>query len=344
MTISKIKESRLLPAPEVSVVMPAYNAEKYIGEAIESLQAQKLTVWELVIFDDGSTDSTLEIAARYAGNDNRITVYSSEPSSGAAFVPRMRAIILAQSDIVAPLDADDYVDSDYLERLLERKNETGATIVYPTMEYFNENGPFGDRLPNDETLFKTSFAGKDTVIHTLDGWRINCGGGVIDRNLYLSAFEEYGPSFNYSCGDELLTRLLLYSAPLVAFSSAIYHYRRNPESITHKKSIKLFDWLRNRERLVKFMEDFYGKDSEEYRRAQRENFLGIYEALRLLNRYKFDYLENIHINELIDVSYQAIDWQLMKSEISAPYYYPLRASVREARAAIRIMDLLKGRK
>lgn len=344
MTISKIKESRLTSAPAVSVVMPAYNVEKYIGDAIESLLAQKFTGWELVIVDDGSTDATLDIAAKYATDDYRITIYSSESSSGSAYMPRKRAIILAKSDIVAPLDADDYVDPDYLENLLKCKKETGATIVYPTMEWFDERGPFGERLPNDGNLFKASFKGKETVRLTLDGWEINCGGGVIDRDLYLSAFEKYGSSLSYSCGDELLTRQLLYDAPVVAFSTALYHYRRNPESITHKKSIKLFDWLRNGEWLVRFADDFYGRDSEEYRRAQRENFLGIYEALRLLNRYKFDFNENTHINALIACSYDVIDWQLMKKEISAPYYYPLRASVKEARTAIKILDLIKGRK
>lgn len=343
-SIKTIKESRLTSAPAVSVVMPAYNVEKFIGEAVESLLAQDFTDWELVIVDDCSTDATLGIATGYAEKDDRIAVYSSESPSGSAYLPRMTAILKGKSDVVAPLDADDYVDPDYLTSLLRHKKDTGAAIVYPAMEYFDERGPFGEKLPNDENLFKTAFAGRDTVRLTLDGWSINCGGGVIDKYLYLNAFEEYGVIFAYSCGDERLTRCLLYNAPAVAFSKAVYHYRRNPDSITHKKSIKLFDWLRNREWLVRFTEERYGRESEEYRRAQRENFLGIYEALRLLDRYDFDVQEQNHVRALMDTCYEAIDWRRMKKEISAPYYYPLRASVKAAKAAIRLLDFVKRRK
>lgn len=62
------------PSPLVSALMPAYNAEKHLAKAIESIQAQTLTDWELVIVDDGSTDLTRKIAMKHASSDSRIRV------------------------------------------------------------------------------------------------------------------------------------------------------------------------------------------------------------------------------------------------------------------------------
>ena len=58
--------------PAVSVIMPAYNCEKYIEDAIRSVMAQTFTDWELIVLDDGSCDSTLEIIERLASEDDRI--------------------------------------------------------------------------------------------------------------------------------------------------------------------------------------------------------------------------------------------------------------------------------
>jgi len=66
--------------PLVSVMMPAYNAEKYIGTAIESVLAQTYENWELIIVDDGSTDNTYEVATMY--KDQRIKVVKHDYNAG----------------------------------------------------------------------------------------------------------------------------------------------------------------------------------------------------------------------------------------------------------------------
>lgn len=89
--------------PLVSVIMPAYNAERYIGEAIQSVLAQTLADWELIIVDDGSTDHTAEIVRRF--EDPRIR-YVYQENSGP-YLSRNRGIELAGSPHIAFLDADD---------------------------------------------------------------------------------------------------------------------------------------------------------------------------------------------------------------------------------------------
>lgn len=93
------------PESLISVVMPAYNAEKYIEYAIKSVLDQVYTNWELIIIDDGSCDSTAIIAKTYLV-DPRIR-YVKQDNSGPA-IARNTGILLAKGSIVAFLDADDY--------------------------------------------------------------------------------------------------------------------------------------------------------------------------------------------------------------------------------------------
>lgn len=102
------KEERL-----VSIITPAYNAAKFIGEAIESVLAQSYQNWELIIVDDGSKDNTVEIVKSY--NDRRIILHKLEKNSGVA-VAMNTAISLAHGTLLAFLDADDVWKPDKLKK------------------------------------------------------------------------------------------------------------------------------------------------------------------------------------------------------------------------------------
>lgn len=93
-----------MPAPLVSVVMPAHNAGAYIGEAVQSVLAQTFSDFELVIVDDGSTDRTREVLAEF--NDNRIRILSHDQRRGVV-AARNTAGHAARGQYLAVLDADD---------------------------------------------------------------------------------------------------------------------------------------------------------------------------------------------------------------------------------------------
>lgn len=95
----------------VSIMMPAYNAEGYIGQAIESVLAQSYTQWELVIVDDGSTDRTAEVASRYT--DPRIKLLRQ--GNGGEASARNTALRNMQGEFLAFLDSDDLFLPDHLE-------------------------------------------------------------------------------------------------------------------------------------------------------------------------------------------------------------------------------------
>ncbi|NDV69140.1 glycosyltransferase family A protein [Dysgonomonas sp. 25] len=97
---------------KVSVLMPVYNGEKYLAQAIESIGFQSFTDWELIIVDDGSTDSSREIAARY--RDNRIYYLKNAKNEGLIYT-RNRLIELASGEYIAFLDCDDLAAPKRLE-------------------------------------------------------------------------------------------------------------------------------------------------------------------------------------------------------------------------------------
>ena len=89
--------------PTVSVIIPAYQSDRYIVQAIESVLNQKDCSYEIIIIDDGSTDSTEEVLAPYS---DRIRYIKQENQGVAA--ARNNGIALAKADLIAFLDADDY--------------------------------------------------------------------------------------------------------------------------------------------------------------------------------------------------------------------------------------------
>lgn len=123
----------------ISVIMPAYNAEKYIGQAIESVIAQTFGNWELLIIDDASSDATARIACDYAERDERIRVYKKPENSGVAN-SRNLGFEKAGGEWIALLDSDDVWYSEKLEKQLELTKRSGAEIIYCAYEMIDESG------------------------------------------------------------------------------------------------------------------------------------------------------------------------------------------------------------
>lgn len=155
--------------PAVSVIMPAYNCEKYIEDAIRSVMAQTFTDWELIVLDDGSSDSTLEIIERLASEDDRIKLLPNEKNMGVAKT-RNRGIDNSRGDYVALLDSDDIWHSEKLEKQLEKMQSNGADISYCSYAIIDSEGV---RVKKDYTvpettdfkaLLKENYIGCSTVI------------------------------------------------------------------------------------------------------------------------------------------------------------------------------------
>jgi glycosyltransferase involved in cell wall biosynthesis len=122
--------------PIVSVILPAYNAEKYIGDAITSVCNQTYNRWELIIVDDGSVDGTSKIASDFCHRDPRIRLVSRE--NGKLPKARNTGIAAAAGDFVAFLDADDSWHPSKLEKQIRAHRETGAEIIFSDANHISD--------------------------------------------------------------------------------------------------------------------------------------------------------------------------------------------------------------
>ena len=113
--------------PLVSVVVPVFNTEKHLGQALDSLLAQTHGNLEVICVDDGSTDGTPQLLADYASRDDRIRLLTQENAGpGAA---RNRGIAEARGDYLYFLDADDWRDPTLIEKAAALLERTGADIA-----------------------------------------------------------------------------------------------------------------------------------------------------------------------------------------------------------------------
>ncbi len=132
--------------PLVSVIIPTYNVEAFVKDALESVIAQTYDNWELIVVDDGSCDGTLELLRVYEGKDTRIRVCALERNSGQA-VARNHAVAVAKGRYIAFLDSDDMWLPYKLERQVSAFQEyEDAAVVFSYYEKISENGVRSGRI------------------------------------------------------------------------------------------------------------------------------------------------------------------------------------------------------
>jgi glycosyltransferase involved in cell wall biosynthesis len=123
-------------SPLISVIIPAYNHERFIGPAIESVLEQTYPQLELIVIDDGSKDATGRIAQSY--DDPRLTYYHQENQD--AYNTINRGLGLAKGEYVAILNSDDIYITDRLEKLLAAQQESGAACLFSDVTPISDTG------------------------------------------------------------------------------------------------------------------------------------------------------------------------------------------------------------
>ncbi|WP_217653122.1 glycosyltransferase family 2 protein [Fibrobacter sp. UWH9] len=130
---------------KVSVIMPAYNCERFIEATLQSLLLQTYKNWELLAVDDCSSDKTAEILERYACLDDRIKFIKNEKNLHAA-MSRNKAIECAKGQYIAFLDSDDLWKSDKLEKQIAFMREQGFCFSCTAYDKIDENGKSLNRV------------------------------------------------------------------------------------------------------------------------------------------------------------------------------------------------------
>lgn len=158
--------------PLVSIIMPSYNAERFIAQSIESVIAQTYENWELLITDDCSSDKTVDIVKEYCEKDKRIDLLDPRKHHGIAMT-RNLSIQRAKGRFMAFLDSDDIWKSDKLEKQIGYMLDNGVAFTYSSYEIIDEQGNLKKKTVPDAGIMNYKSYLRNTIIC--------CGTVVLDR-------------------------------------------------------------------------------------------------------------------------------------------------------------------
>lgn len=158
--------------PLVSIIMPSYNAERYIAQSIESVIAQTYDNWELLITDDCSSDKTVDIVKEYCAKDNRINLLDPKKHHGIA-VTRNLSIERAKGRFIAFLDSDDIWKIDKLEKQVDYMLDNDVAFTYSSYEIIDHQGNPKNKIVPDASVMNYNKYLRNTIIC--------CGTVVLDR-------------------------------------------------------------------------------------------------------------------------------------------------------------------
>lgn len=149
----------------ISVIIPVYNAEKFLKQTINTVLQQTYKNWELILVDDKSTDNSIEIISKYIEKNKNIRLIKNESNSGAA-MSRNKGIDVANGKYIAFLDADDLWEKEKLEKQLKFMKGKKCAFSFTAYEFANENGIGNGRKVKIPEKINYRQALKNTTIWT----------------------------------------------------------------------------------------------------------------------------------------------------------------------------------
>jgi teichuronic acid biosynthesis glycosyltransferase TuaG len=217
----------------VSVIMPAYNAGRYIAESIRSVLEQTYANWELVVVDDGSTDDTAALVRDFAAADERIR-YFHQPN-GRLGKARNTGLRFAAGELVAFLDSDDLWMPEKLALQVEALNAHDADVVYSDGFIFSD-----DDVADDTTTFPI-LPGRQDGERLFDQLLLGNRIAVLSVMLRRTALERAGlfeeeTSFHGAEDYDLWLRLAKGGAVFYGMTERLVRYRRHSAAMTSAES------------------------------------------------------------------------------------------------------------
>lgn len=238
---------------KISIIVPVYNVEKYINQCIDSLLVQSYKNIEIVLVDDGSTDSSGKICDQYASTDKRIRVLHKE--NGGLVSAWRTGIELTDALYISFVDPDDFVDQEYIKNMVKKLPAdivcTNFYAYYPDgnskkMYFPLKTGHYGlDKLKNQ--VFPSLLNSGEFESRLMN---LSRGGKIIKKELIISNLKYCNESTTYAEDINIMFPAVLDSKDiyLIDVENSGYYYRQNPNSMLHS-----FD--KNRLKSVLFVYD-----------------------------------------------------------------------------------------
>lgn len=219
----------------VSIIVPIYNAAKYLDKCLSSVTGQSFTDIEIVLIDDGSTDSSLQICKKYAENDKRICILSWE-NHGLAEA-RKKGISLSHGRYFLFVDADDYIDADTVSLLLREVEDESDIAAFGLIEEYKDRevvkknkfvpGTY-DRAEIETQIFPQMISYGPFFDF---GLLPNLVCKLIRRDFYNSSVLHV--SGNVSVGEDadLCYQLMMQASSVRIIDLSLYHYCKHDDSM-----------------------------------------------------------------------------------------------------------------
>ena len=245
---------------KVSVIVPVYNVKKYLRKCLDSIIGQTLKDIEIILVNDGSTDSSLSICEEYAEKDKRITLISKE-NRGPSHT-RNTGLKTAKGEYISFVDSDDYIEENMLEKLYNLGQESSADIIFCNHDIISFNTFKGKPYPypTGKTVYASEFA-KNTNYFL--GGNIMTVWGKIYRRDFLS---ENNIFFNDNIRfyeDFPFSSLCMEKAESICGTDEVlYHYVLRDNSLSNTYFFKYLDIFCNLNKEI--LENYEKMSHEEF--------------------------------------------------------------------------------
>lgn len=268
-------------APNVSLIIPVYNVEHYLPKCLESIAAQTLKGFEVILVDDGSTDRSLEILRAFARRFPDTHVIHQE--NGGVSNARNIGIQAARGEFIAFMDSDDYYQPQFLEDMYNACVANGCDISYCSFYfYFPYNGfrlplPVTCRTAVYDSRHALNLLIRDLTMHHF-AWN-----KLFRRSLFL----ENDVTFTQMYFEDVATspRLYYHAKRVAVTSKPLYNYTRRRGSILKSMNAKkINDFIRTLGYIRNFLEeadDFRAFRKSFHKFARRMKVVNWYSVLRL---------------------------------------------------------------
>lgn len=214
----------------VSIIIPVYNVDKYIRECLESCISQIYKDIEIVVVNDGSTDSSMDIISKYAKQDSRIKVYNQHNSG--VVVARELGIEKSEGEYLCFVDSDDFIAPNMISEMLE----TGKNYDIVACDFY-----IYDDITQKKQVRRNYYLGgsKNEIINSLLSrtctWSL-CG-KLFKRHLFSTVNMPYG----VKSGEDGIVCFQLHNNAQNVYhiASSFYYYRQRASSVTHIRSVNI---------------------------------------------------------------------------------------------------------
>ncbi|MDK0618353.1 glycosyltransferase family 2 protein [Clostridium perfringens] len=276
---------------KISVIVPLYNAEKYLDKCITSILNQTFKNFELILLNDGSRDKSLEICNKYAKKDSRITVINKE--NEGSIIARRRGLEISKSQYITFIDSDDWIKANTLEILVNEINYSAPDVIVFNMYKVLDSLGIVKRENDNSYFIKKYYKGdeirEELASAYLHGHPFPAGlcGKVYKREI-LCECGKYLDKINF-LGDDLFYNLEIFLKvrKVAMINKPLYYYRAGGN--TSNYMAYLFNDMINGYRIQKEVIQEYYQDSKQ----ERDNGISI----MLLNTFK-TCLSNIFLSSL----------------------------------------------